>query len=296
MKYKSIIKKGSKSFSMASLFFSSKQKIATWKLYSWCRYCDDEVDETADSSIAALKLKGIINETSKLLSHDPSNFYYSGLKDVVEEFQIPIKYPLDLLRGMEMDTRGGYISDFQELEEYCYCVAGTVGLMMCHIIGIRDEVALKHAVALGKAMQLTNIARDLKQDHEKKRLYIPLSWLAEKGILKEEIFLEKNRESLLLFQERLLHLADAFYKEGLEGLRYLSTRSSLAILIASKVYSEIGNIIRKDPERSLRERIFVTKGRKLQLVFKSLLSIFPLAFIHRKQKRVCIPVTIWSIN
>lgn len=296
MNHKEIIFKGSRSFSLASLFFSRNEKICSWKLYSWCRYCDDLIDEVNDEFVLNQNLQNLRSETSSLIHHRPDNFFMAGMYDVVQEFSLPLKYPMDLLRGMEMDVSGQRFQTLQDLEEYCYCVAGTVGLMMCHILGIRDEVALKHAVSLGNAMQLTNISRDIVEDYRKERLYLPLSWLSEKDIEENELLSQSNQDNLLELQGRLLLRADQLYFHGLDGLRYLSLRSAWAVLIAAMVYSEIGKVIRHNPAKSLKERSVVSTKKKIAIIFKSFFLMVPLIFRQMKLKKVAPPQSIWSMN
>lgn len=296
MKHQEIIRNGSKSFSLASLFFSNKEKIASWKLYSWCRYCDDLIDEVNDPQIMKERLEELKVQTYQLKIESLKNFYFTGMHEVMTEFKLPLNYPLDLLRGMEMDVVGRRFETLKDLEDYGYCVAGTVGLMMCHILGIRDEAALSYAVSMGKAMQFTNIARDISEDHKNGRLYIPLSWLREVGVREEELFMEENKDKLIFLQERLLSQASTFYAVGHEGLKFLSLRSSWAVLIASLIYAEIGRVIRKNPSLSFRKRAVVSTGRKLILITLSTIKMLPLIFASLRQSRVRSPESIWSIS
>lgn len=296
MEHQAVIKKGSKSFALASLFLSRKEKEASWKLYSWCRYCDDLIDEVSDQPIMRERLTHLKLETMNLSRQNSSNFYLSAMFDVLHDFKLPMKYPMDLLLGMEMDVEGRRFNTLAELEVYCYCVAGVVGLMMCHILGIRHEFALKHAVAMGKAMQLTNICRDIKEDHENGRLYLPLEWLKEKGVSEEDLFLEKNFEHLITFQKRLLLRADELYGEGLQGLKYLTLRSSWAVLIAAMIYAEIGQEIRKDHRLSLKRRSYVSGGRKIGIVIQSLKKMIPLVLSALFAPKVQSPQSVWSMD
>ncbi|MFA5583399.1 MAG: phytoene/squalene synthase family protein [Bacteriovoracaceae bacterium] len=296
MKHREVIRNGSKSFSLASLFFSPKEKEASWKLYSWCRYCDDLIDDEEIPSQRRDNLIDLKDKTFSLIHQNSTNFYLSGMFDVIHDFKLPMNYPMDLLRGMEMDVEGKRFQTLEDLEEYCYCVAGTVGLMMCHILGIRDEVALHHAVALGKAMQLTNISRDIIEDKQRGRLYIPLMWLKETEISEEELFLQNNEEILLSYQERLLKRADELYSIGLQGLKFLSLRSSWAVLIAAIIYSDIGRVIRNNPQRSLKKRAIVSTIRKLSLLCFSLVKMIPLVLYNLRSNEVRSPQSVWSLH
>lgn len=295
--YKETIQKGSKSFAMASLFFSQKQKEAAWKLYSWCRYCDDEIDEVPIEQ-AQNRLLFLKEQTQNLLSSTPSNIAFKGLKEVVQEYKIPLHYPLDLLRGMEMDVAGDKYATLEDLEEYCYCVASTVGLMMCHIMGVRHDAALNNAVALGKAMQLTNICRDLVEDFQRGRCYLPTDWLFPFVSFEDPNLLSPQyRKQLIEVQERLLKRADELYQEGYAGLQFLSLRSAWAVLIAARVYSYIGEKIRKDTYRGFTKRIFVGLPKKILIVLSTLRDLVPLVLQSRvRQKSVRIPKKVWSVK
>lgn len=292
-----IIKKGSKSFFLASLFFSKKERNATWMFYSWCRYCDDAIDGEKDHALQKQKLSELQSKTAMLMSNPEENdSNFLALEKIVREYDIPLQYLLDFLRGMEMDVLGKRYYTLKELEEYCYCVAGTVGLMMCHILGVRADLALPHAVALGMAMQLTNMARDIHEDKILGRLYIPLHWLDSIGLREADLFNDGNKSQLIFLQEKLLRRADELYKEGYEGLKYLSLRSSWAVLIASQVYSNIGQVIRNNPTESLKKRAIVPITRKVFLVLKSLVLMFPIFFKTLTLKKTSAPKEVWSFS
>ncbi len=126
-----------------------------------------------------------------------------------------------------MDARGTRYGTLKELLLYCYRVAGTVGLMMSHVMGLRDECALKHAADLGIAMQLTNIARDITEDAAMGRIYLPLSWLQEAQIPVAEIAAREHREKLAMLSLRLLREADRYYRSG--DARFMASFVSLGL-------------------------------------------------------------------
>lgn len=291
------IKKGSKSFAVASLFFSKTQKQAAWKLYSWCRYCDDQIDD-APAGQAENRLAQLIQWTrsaSELSAGSP--FQFRGLGEILKTCQIPVHYPLELLRGMQMDVQHRRYTTLNELEEYCYCVAGVVGLMMCHIMGIRSDQALSHAVAMGNAMQLTNICRDIREDAGLGRCYLPQEWLQQAGMTEATMLAPENRAALIGIQERLLKRADELYQEGFAGLRFLSLRSCWAVLIAAKVYSYIGEQIRRDSDRGLNQRIYVSFWKKIVLIGATTRYFVPQVWWTLKSSsKVRPPVRVWSLK
>lgn len=172
-----------------------------------------------------------------------------------------------------MDARGTRYNSLKELLLYCYRVAGTVGLMMSHVMGLRDESALKHAADLGIGMQLTNIARDIIEDAAMGRIYLPLSWLQEAQIPAAEVAAPEYREKLAMLSLRLLREADRYYRSGDAGLWYLSFRSACAVSAARQVYSEIGSLLLRKGARAWDQRIYVTGSLKLWVVIQGVLSL-----------------------
>jgi 15-cis-phytoene synthase len=274
---KSDIQKGSKSFSLASFFFSKKQKEAAWMLYAWCRYCDDVIDQSTTLEEAQQKVLMLKNETEKCYAGAPSQSHpWAGFAEVIQEYSIPKKYPLDLIRGFQIDAEGNGIKNRAELLDYCYCVAGTVGLMMCHVMGISHPSALQNAVDLGTAMQLTNISRDIKEDHQINRVYLPDEWLNEAGLNRKDFIWQENRTSLKWVVYHLLQEADQLYVSGQRGLKFLSLRSAWAVGIALYVYRDIGRQVKADIENAIDQRVIVTPARKIYLLLCSSLRIIRL--------------------
>jgi phytoene synthase len=168
-----MIRVGSKSFSLASKLLPRGAREGAWLLYAWCRHCDDEIDEAPTREERARRLADLrrrtelayrdeltAEERAELLAHP----IFVAFRQVARSCGIPRFYALELLEGMAMDLNHRPYGDERELRLYCYRVAGVVGLMMSHVMGLSDERALRHASDLGSAMQLTNIARDVLDD------------------------------------------------------------------------------------------------------------------------------------
>ncbi len=279
---KTDIQKGSKSFSLASFFFSKQEKEAAWKLYAWCRYCDDVIDHAPNLIEASLRVQKLIEKTLACYdSETPSEHPWPAFSQVIHTYKIPRNYPLDLLRGFQADAEGSKIETRADLFDYCYCVAGTVGLMMCHVMGINSQVALSHAVDLGRAMQLTNIARDIKEDYLIGRVYIPKAWLNEADLTLQNFLNTDQRVKFHGVVKKLIVEAKTLYDNGFTGLKYLSIRSAWAVCIASYVYRDIGNqILQKD---SWDNRVIVSKPRKVYLLAKASFRVFPLMALRLLQ-------------
>ena len=238
------IARGSKTFTFASRFFGHEKARDAALLYHWCRNCDDTVDEASGENqrlgLAQLKL-----EVAEALSGKPGDSVPTqALAYLVAKYSIPAHYPTELIEGMAMDAEFKTPRDLQELELYCYRVAGVVGLMMAHILGVSSENALRSACDLGMAMQLTNISRDVMADHAIGRCYIPEDVLSRHGLNVMNYAEPERRPQLNAAVADLLVAADGYYASGEYGARFLSARSSFVILIARFAYARIGDKIR----------------------------------------------------
>jgi len=272
-----IMTKGSKSFSLAAKLFDAEIRDAAVFLYGWCRYCDDQVDEAgkaADKVELERRLKALRDKTASAFRFERQEEpVFIALQYIVHRYAIPAHYALELIEGMAMDVRSARYQTLRELLLYCYRVAGTVGLMMSHVMGLRDESALRHAADLGIAMQLTNIARDIIEDAGMGRVYLPLDWLDEVKISHDRIGAPENREKLAVLTLRLLNEANRYYRSGDAGLWHLSFRSACAVSAARQVYAEIGSLLIRRGARAWDERTYVTSARKTWMVLRGVLIL-----------------------
>ncbi len=261
------MQKGSKSFAFAAKLLPASSREGARYLYAWCRYCDDEIDQAGANG--SQKLQELEEKTRIALSDKPAelDFVFQSFREVMKKYEIPSVYAFDLLKGMRMDLEGRTYKTIEELEIYCYHVASTVGLMMCHILGLSDSRALSMAAQLGIAMQLTNISRDVKEDLSLGRVYLPKNWLIENEIFSASEILEKPTQTLKVI-EQVLDRADFRYAAGCEGLPYLHWRAALAIRVAANIYQGIGTEIRK--KQDLHHRAHTTKTTKLKLALDAL--------------------------
>lgn len=271
-----IMTKGSKSFSLAAKLFDPEIRDAAVFLYGWCRYCDDQVDNAASGDRAELeaRLKALKEKTASAFTFAPQQEpVFVALQHIVHRYGIPAHYALELIEGMAMDVRGMRYATLRELLLYCYRVAGTVGLMMSHVMGLRDESALRNAADLGIAMQLTNIARDITEDAAMGRIYLPLAWLDEAKIPHDRISAPEQRDKLAMLTLRLLNEASGYYRSGDAGLWHLSFRSACAVSAARQVYAEIGALLVKRGARAWDQRTYVTGARKIWVVLRGVLTL-----------------------
>ena len=272
-----MITKGSKSFSLAARLFDPDARDAAFFLYGWCRYCDDQVDQAGmeeNREQLEQRLRTLTEATRSAFSGaEQSQAVFIAMQYIVRRYSIPAHYALELIEGMVMDARGTRYQTFNDLSLYCYRVAGTVGLMMSHVMGLRDEQALKHAADLGTAMQLTNIARDITEDAEMGRIYLPLEWIEEAGMAPEEIAAPKNRQKLALITRRLLREAERYYLSGDAGLWHLSFRSACAVAVARHVYAAIGSLLLLRGSSAWDQRTYVGGPHKILAILRGMLQV-----------------------
>jgi len=265
------IKKGSLSFSFASKLFEAQVRDRVVRLYAWCRYVDDQIDNETlplEKRVEALRLLAK-QSFNPLVSVDipPA---IRAFRELRSEINIPLEHAVDLLKGMSMDLQHERYETLEDLEVYCYRVAGVVGLMMSHLMDIKDPRAYQHAVDLGLAMQLTNICRDVVEDARMGRIYLPETWLAQAHIppRPELILKPESRKAILPIVQMLLARADGLYRSGDQGLKYLPLRCALAVGIAREVYAAIGHEVIKRGEHAWDRRAWIPFHRKLLLGVK----------------------------
>jgi phytoene synthase len=275
---RAVIAHHSKSFALASRLLPAEGRDDASIVYAWCRRADDAVDlvPVADQPRAVAWLNHeLVGIYAGEAQADP---VLAAFQAIVQARRIPRTYPAELLAGMEMDAVGTAYDSYATLLSYCFRVAGTVGLMMSHVMGVRHEVALRHAAHLGMAMQLTNICRDVTEDWQRGRLYLPDDLLRAAGArgiraqLGDVALPAEAREPVARVTRELLCRAEEFYRSGDEGLWYLPWRSAVAVRTARLVYADIGRVILARGADPFAPRAVVSKARKWMLAFRALVS------------------------
>ena len=240
---------GSKSFATAAKLFDPLTRRSVLMLYAWCRHCDDAIDgqelgfnaTPVDSAQAEQRLEMLKNQTLRAWEGgEVSEPAFAAFQEVALGHNIPLQLAYDHLDGFAMDVRETRYETIDDTLQYCYRVAGVVGLMMARVMGVRDEAVLDRACDLGLAFQLTNIARDIVEDARVGRCYLPARWLAEEGIPPDALESAEMRPRLARLAYRLVAEAEPYYASARAGLAGLPLRSAWAIASAHGVYREIG--------------------------------------------------------
>ena len=248
-----------KSFNWAGFFLPKIKYKNCSALYDFCRTVDNIVDDEGNLD---LKKKNLIEFKKKFFEKDFSSSKIEKMWDLINEFSISTKIIEDLFDGVETDLEEKVkLNSRKDLLIYSYRVAGTVGLMMAKILRVNSEKGLNSAIDLGIAMQLTNIARDVIEDKKRNREYIDHDIITIKETLK---------------------LADLFYNSSFKSIKEIPISCRFAILVARRVYRQIGNEILKKKDLEDYERagkIFVTNLGKIKQTFLSLFDFIILIFL-----------------
>ncbi len=265
------IERGSKSFAAAARLFARDTRHDAYMLYAWCRHCDDVIDgqdfgfrSGPDSPQGCeRRLAELREKTLAALAGEADEPVFRALGYVAAKHNIPARHPLELLDGFAMDVEARQYQTIEDTLDYCYHVAGVVGVMMAMIMDARDRATLLRACDLGLGFQLTNIARDVIEDARDGRVYLPADLLAQEGVPLDRVADPEHREGVTRVVARLLDLADAYYASARQGIADLPLRSAWTIAAASRIYRAIGRDVKARGMRAWDERVSTSKMRKL---------------------------------
>lgn len=265
------IRVGSKTFHAASLLLPRRIRSSALALYAFCREADDAIDRSAEPLQA---LAGLQRRLDLAYRGEPiDNPADRALAAVVAQFEIPQVLPAALLEGFAWDATAREYHDLGSLRAYGVRVAGTVGVMMSLLMGVRAAGALARAADLGVAMQLSNIARDVGEDARMGRLYLPRDWLREAGIDPEEWLRSPHFEPRLGgVIDRLLAEASRLYERAAAGIDELPVECRPAIHAARLMYAAIGREVSRRGGDSVSSRAVVSARRKLFLLAEALIA------------------------
>jgi phytoene synthase len=261
---RALLRSGSRTFHAASFLLPRRVREPASVLYAFCRLADDSVDiERGPAAVARLlaRLASVYRGTPEAHPAD------RAMAEFVDRFAIPQHLPEALIEGLAWDEAGRRYQDLAALLGYAARVAGTVGVMMALLMGVRRPALLARAADLGMAMQLTNIARDVGEDARAGRVYLPLEWLREAGI-DADAWLSSPRYTPALggVIDRLLDVADGLYARADTGIAGLPASCRPGIRAARLLYAEIGQELRRKGLDSVTQRAVVPARRKLGLL------------------------------
>ena len=255
-----------------------RQRNAIYAAYAFCRLCDDIADEDLpleEKRRRFAETRGMLKDSGAGAAESP---VFNALGDACAKFDIPIRLLEEVIEGVEIDLVKSRFDTFDDLREYCYKVASVVGLICIEVFGYEDPEAREYAVDMGLAMQLTNILRDVREDAERGRIYLPLDEMASFGYTEQELFQgvvnEPFRELMRLQASR----ARAYFANSRKLMPLLEPRSRACPSVLHALYSRVLDRIERADFDVFAERIGLSRTEKLFLMAKLwALSLLPAA-------------------
>lgn len=263
----------SKTFYLGSCFFGLPQRYAVWAVYAACRAGDDTVDE-GNPATKASRLEHWWEHTSAALQNttpaQPDSLHpqiSEALRWAAQHYELPLEAFYELYLGLHMDLSAETYPTLQHLELYCRRVAGVVGWMITPICGYTGgQRTLEQALTLGKAMQLTNILRDVGEDLKRDRVYLPSDLMQQFGVSRSTLEAGVVTPEYRALLQHLVQLARQWYQEGEDGIMNLQGSGRLAVAVASRSYAGILNALEANDYDNLNQRAYLSGSQKLALV------------------------------
>jgi 15-cis-phytoene synthase len=257
------------SFYYSFLFLPPDRRRAITALYAFCREVDDVVDEVADPDVARVKLAWWRREIGATFAGTPQHPVALALQPVVAAYRLPEEHFQTVIDGMAMDLERSRYLDFAELERYCHCVAGVVGLLSAEIFGYANPATRQYARDLGIAFQLTNIIRDVGEDARRGRIYLPQDELARHGVAAASLLRRQGGDGLVALMTEQVARARRWYARALDMLPPEDRRAQRPGLVMAAIYGALLDEIERDGFRVLDRRIALTPLRKLWIAWKT---------------------------
>ncbi|MCH8108622.1 MAG: phytoene/squalene synthase family protein [Chloroflexi bacterium] len=258
-----IAKEHAKNFYYAFRTLPTKKRRAIYSAYAFCRYCDDIADEDNPFD----EKERLFSETRQLLLESQKGHtkgpLFTALDDASHVFGIPYKYYEEVIEGVEMDLTWKRFQTFEELRAYCYKVASIVGLICIEVFGYRDPKAKEYAIDLGIAMQLTNILRDVKEDAERGRIYIPLDEINSYGYSEQDLMDGVVNEPFRRLMRFQTERARRYFDSGSQLFPLLSPESRVCPAVLHGLYSAVLERIESSGFNVFEKRIGLTTREKL---------------------------------
>ena len=267
-----VTRRASKTFYWASLFLPRHKRLAAWAVYALCRSVDDIADTPEKGSDPLTELAHWRQRLQHVYRGEVTHPIMLAWADMLQQYDVPLQPALDLIDGVQTDLGAVRFDTFEELQRYCYRVAGTVGLLMAPVLGYASPDALPCAVNLGIAMQLTNILRDVGEDANLGRIYLPSAEIAQFGYCEEELLMGVVNASFVQLMQFQIARAESYYEEALPGIGLLDPSVQLAIMASARLYRGILGAITANGYDVFRQRAFVPLSAKVLMMPKLWLS------------------------
>lgn len=269
-----ICRRHAKSFYFASHFLPKEKRFHAYAVYAFCRLLDDAVDKANDNATRVARLVWFDDMLDSLyagdLPEDPieQDKALRAFANTVNVCGIPKRLFQELAEGCRMDLTVATYADWPALEKYCYHVAGVVGVIMCHVFGLHDEAAHAKAIAMGNAMQVTNILRDVKEDLAMDRIYLPQEDLERFGVTRQELEAGRVTPQFIELMKFEIARARQLYADGARGLAMIPNDGSrYTAAVMSTVYGGILDAIERQNYDVFTRRARLNGVQKIRKLF-----------------------------
>ena len=261
--------KSGSSFYYSFRFLPPIQRQAIIALYAFCREVDDTVDEISETDIARAKLEWWREEIQRTFKSEATHPVGKALEVALKNFDLHEEYFMEIIDGMAMDLDQFSYPEFKQLALYCHRAASVVGLLSVEIFGYKNRKTLKYAENLGMALQLTNIIRDVREDAERGRIYLPQDELQKFNISSDELLALKTSPELTALLEFQTQRAKEYYRIAMDNLPKEDRYSQRTGLIMSAIYEATLDEIVKDNFQVMKHRVSLTPIRKLWIAWRT---------------------------
>ena len=272
-----ITRSEAKNFYYAFVTLPPRKRKAIYAAYAFCRLCDDAADQETPVDEKLRLLHDLQSNLSMTYAGNPDGPVFTALAHAADAFCIPEEYFREVILGVETDLTKTRYENLDELRTYCYRVASVVGLICIQIFGYSQAKAKEHAIDLGLAMQLTNILRDIKEDLDRDRIYLPSDEMSDFGYSEEDLragVVNEPFKELMRFQAQR---ARSYFESGFKLLPLLTPRSRACPAVLGQIYSHILDRIEAREFNVFNGRISLSKREKYlvtaQTWMKSLLPM-----------------------
>lgn len=261
-----IVRQTARNFYYAFFALPKRERASLNALYAFCRLVDDAADEPGPVEKKHVRLDQYRRQFELAAAGEAQTPVFTALGDTVRRYEIPHHLFHQLIDGMKQDLTVTRYADFESMKEYCYLVASTVGLMCLPVFGCTDEKAREYGIDLGIALQITNILRDIAEDAERDRIYIPQEDLIAHGYSEDELRQGVVNDAFRSLIKVQIERARGYYESASALFQYLPERTRACPMIMYRVYERILDMIEAADYDVFSRRIGPSKYEKLRMV------------------------------
>jgi 15-cis-phytoene synthase len=268
---RAVAKTRARNFYYSFVLLPPEKKNAMCAIYAFMRYCDDLSDDPGATRAAMNRWRQAL--TDALAGHPDGNPAWPGFLDSVTRYAIPREYFYEMIEGVASDLEPRTIATFAQLYQYCYRVASVVGLTIVHIFGFQSPesraAALPLAEKCGIAFQLTNILRDVREDADLGRIYLPAEDLARFGVSGEDLKYGRRTEQFGRLMEFETERARSYYRESAPLLNLIAAKSRPSLWALIAIYSKLLDRVAESHYDVLMRRVSLSSAEKTWIVLRA---------------------------